>query len=329
MKKPLVSVIVATFNEEKYIVTLLKSLCAQTFKESFEILIVDGNSIDKTKEKVKDFAKKNKQKNVSIHVFDNPKRRAPFAFNIGVKKSRADFFCLVGAHSKLARNWIEESYTSLLHQPKDVMAVGGLWKNESHNTPFTNAICFATGTFWGGGISTYRYAKEAQYVDTVVYGLYRKEVIKKVGLFDTNFLHGQDGEYNLQIRKKGFRLFFNPKIVSWYKVRPNAKAFAKQMYFYGQSRTHMLCKHKELNVKQMFPAGLVLYLAALPFLLLFWSLWWLIPLLIHSLGTILYSLRTPRFFFHLLAVYSIIHYCFGFGMVVAFFKRLAGNKVSG
>lgn len=49
MKQPLISVIMSTYNEEKYIETSLKSLLNQTFRE-FEIIIVDDASTDNTKQ---------------------------------------------------------------------------------------------------------------------------------------------------------------------------------------------------------------------------------------------------------------------------------------
>ena len=49
MKQPLISVIMSTYNEEKYIETSLKSLLNQTFQE-FEIIIVDDASTDNTRQ---------------------------------------------------------------------------------------------------------------------------------------------------------------------------------------------------------------------------------------------------------------------------------------
>ena len=49
MKQPLISVIMSTYNEEKYIETSLKSLLNQTFKD-FEIIIVDDASTDHTRQ---------------------------------------------------------------------------------------------------------------------------------------------------------------------------------------------------------------------------------------------------------------------------------------
>ncbi len=327
--KPHISIIIATFNEEKHIESLLESICDQTFKKSFEIIIVDGNSTDKTKEKVKEFKRKNKIERIKIQLYDNPKRRTPYAFNIGIKESKADYFCIVGAHSQLKKDWVERSYKTIIHQPKDVMAVGGVWKSKSHNTKITESIVYATSNFWGGGISTYRYSKKASYVDTVVYGLYKKSVVKEIGFFDTNFLFGQDGEFNLRIKKKGFRMFFNPKIISYYKVRPTARKFIKQMYAYGESRTHILYKHKMLSIKPFFPLAFAAYICALPFLIIFLSWLLVVPLAIHTIITIVFSFLKPKNSLQNMFVYSIIHYCYGMGMLVALVKRIFGNKISG
>lgn len=49
MDKPLFSVIVPTLNEERILPNLLNSLSNQSFK-NFELIVVDGNSQDKTRD---------------------------------------------------------------------------------------------------------------------------------------------------------------------------------------------------------------------------------------------------------------------------------------
>ena len=51
-----VSVIIPTFNSEKYIAETLKSVMNQTFSD-FEIVVVDGGSVDATEKIVQDFKK--------------------------------------------------------------------------------------------------------------------------------------------------------------------------------------------------------------------------------------------------------------------------------
>ena len=54
MKKPLVSIIIRTKNEERWITSCLNKIFDQNFKD-FEIIIVDNYSKDKTIEKTKQF----------------------------------------------------------------------------------------------------------------------------------------------------------------------------------------------------------------------------------------------------------------------------------
>ena len=66
------SIIIPTLNEEKYIKDCLTSLLVglKNLKE-YEIIVVDGQSTDKTKEIVNFLSKDNK----NIKIFDNPKKQ--------------------------------------------------------------------------------------------------------------------------------------------------------------------------------------------------------------------------------------------------------------
>jgi len=55
--KPLVSVIIPTFNREKLLPKTIDSVINQTY-ENWELLIVDDKSTDDTKKVVMDYAKK-------------------------------------------------------------------------------------------------------------------------------------------------------------------------------------------------------------------------------------------------------------------------------
>jgi len=68
MKTPMISVIIPTLNEGKYIESTLKSLINQDYKGKYEIIVADGMSRDKTVRVAKKFADKVitvKQKGVS------------------------------------------------------------------------------------------------------------------------------------------------------------------------------------------------------------------------------------------------------------------------
>ncbi len=96
MKNKKVSVIITTRNEQKNIEKILKSIKKQTYK-NIEIIIVDNNSNDKTKEIAKKYGK----------VFDRgPERSAQR--NYGAEKSKGDYLLFLDADMELTQNVIKE-----------------------------------------------------------------------------------------------------------------------------------------------------------------------------------------------------------------------------
>ena len=79
-----ISIIMPCRNEEKYIERSLDSIIANDYlKEKLEILVIDGRSIDGTKEILKRY----NDKYPFIKLLDNPKKIQTFATNIGLRKA--------------------------------------------------------------------------------------------------------------------------------------------------------------------------------------------------------------------------------------------------
>lgn len=96
MKKPLVSVIVPTKNSEDFLENCLKSIKQQTYK-NVELIVVDNNSTDRTKEIAEKYTKK---------VYNQgPERSAQR--NFGAKKSKGKYFLFVDSDMELSHEVIE------------------------------------------------------------------------------------------------------------------------------------------------------------------------------------------------------------------------------
>ena len=94
---PLISIITVTYNSHKYLQETLDSLFKQNYK-NFELIIIDGNSTDKTK----NIIKKNK-KNIDYWISENDKGIYD-AFNKGIKLSRGDLIGIVNSDDILKPN---------------------------------------------------------------------------------------------------------------------------------------------------------------------------------------------------------------------------------
>lgn len=108
MKDKLVSIILRSCNEEKWIGACIDAIFKQDYK-NFEVILVDNKSTDQTVKK----AQKNPVKIVSIDEFLPGK-----AINLGIRKSKGDFIVCLSAHcipvndrwlSNLLRNFEDDS----------------------------------------------------------------------------------------------------------------------------------------------------------------------------------------------------------------------------
>ncbi|MCE5214722.1 MAG: glycosyltransferase [Methanobacterium sp.] len=227
---PFLSIIIPTKNEEEFIGKLLESIYTQTYlHDRFEILLFDGISTDSTLKVVEDYMEK-----LDLRIFQNQKIRQVYAWNEGIKKARGDYFILVGAHSYLDNFFLETSvktYQKVKSEESKLAAVGG-----SLNIVFKNRFAKMIKILYSSpyaGVSSFWSKEEQGFKETVVFGLYDKKIVMDVGMFDEDFIIGDDYELNLRLNKNGYRLFSNPDIKSYYFSRSSLKSFLKQSFEYG------------------------------------------------------------------------------------------------
>jgi len=115
-KKKLVSIIIRTKNEERWITPCLESIYNQTYK-NFEIIIVDNNSTDKTVEKAKQFKI---SKIIKIKNFLPGK-----AINLGIKKSKGTYVVILSAHAIPTNSLWLEKFVSSIEENKNFAGVYG------------------------------------------------------------------------------------------------------------------------------------------------------------------------------------------------------------
>ena len=90
-----ISIIIPTYNEAKRLPLLLSDL--STINEGLEIIIVDCNSKDKTK----DIANIYKTK-----LYKSKKKNRGLQLNIGAKKAKGEWFIFVHADSRISPGWL-------------------------------------------------------------------------------------------------------------------------------------------------------------------------------------------------------------------------------
>lgn len=104
--KTKVSVLIAARNEEENIKTLLSSLYGQTFrKDLFEVIIMDDNSEDRTKEIIDTFIDDNKDFNIRVYTSEGKGKKS--AISQALHKAENQLIMVTDADCILNPLWIE------------------------------------------------------------------------------------------------------------------------------------------------------------------------------------------------------------------------------
>ena len=175
---PLVSITITTKNEEKNITACLQSIRNQNFpKNKIEVIVVDNNSTDKTKQIAKRF---------TPYVFNaGPERSAQR--NFGAKKSHGTYYMYLDADMILTPNILKASVKKFEKSKQ----LKGLYMPE---------IVLGSG-YWSRVRRFERSFYNATVIDCV--RMVRKDDFEQVNGFDTNMSGPEDWDFDKKIRNLG------------------------------------------------------------------------------------------------------------------------------
>lgn len=221
----MVSVIVAVLNEENHVDELIRSILAQDIEDSMEVLLIDGMSTDKTRERIIAAAQSCRQPNRQIRCLDNPKRRSPYAFNIGIREARGEFFCLFGAHATYEPNYIRECLSLIRSSPERV-ACGGVIRTLS-NGSFQGDLTVDVLTNPFGSSKTSFRTQGAGTVDNIPFPVIRVSELREAGGYDERLHRNEDNEMNGRLLERGVELRITDRTsASYYPVGTVKKLMA-------------------------------------------------------------------------------------------------------
>ena len=195
----MISIIICTYNREKYIRPLLESIAKNDYPTTdYEIVLVDNNCIDNTREVCEQFTAANPE--VTLRYVVESEQGLSAARNKGIKEAKGDIIIYVDDDALVDSNYIR-IYAEHFAVHPDTMAAGGpiepLYETQepSWMSPYTKALLTAwmnygdqvreypNGRYPGGGNAAYR-----------------KEVFDRVGLFNTEL--GRKGNLLLASEEK-------------------------------------------------------------------------------------------------------------------------------
>ena len=220
-----IDIAIPVFNEELHLEACLDSVLKLAIPRGYStnIFIIDGGSTDKTV----DIAKQFQLKNDNIIILHNEKKIQSCALNLAIEEGDAEYFLRLDAHSYYPTNYL----SACLETAKKTNAdnVGGYAITEPGSSTYGASLVQALTThFFGVGNSSFRVGAEEGEVDTVPYGFFKKDIFKKVGLFNEKLQRAQDYEFNSRIIGQGGTIWFNPDIKFTYKNQASLLGFYKK-----------------------------------------------------------------------------------------------------
>jgi hypothetical protein len=112
-------------------------------------------------------------------------------------------------------------------------------------TPFEQAVARAYVSWFGIGGARFHLGGEPGPADTVYLGVFRREMLERVGGFDEDMRRAQDWELNYRIRQAGGLVWFTPAMRVTYRPRADLRALSKQFFRTGQWRREVTRRHPD------------------------------------------------------------------------------------
>ena len=330
MECPFVSVVVGFRNEERYIEECIESLLRLDYpQDSYEIIIVDGMSTDRTRELVQKYP---------VRFLLNERKNVAAARNLGVQNSMGDFVAFTDGDCKADPLWLKTLVTEMKNAPEDVACVGGPNLIFDTDPVFGRVVGHAQETFLGsGGSAQSKNSLKKHYVSSLpnCNAMYKKNTIIEAGYFDERFVVGQDGDLNYRINKKGYKFLYIPEAIVLHHRRGTLKSFSVRMFKYGMWMGELFKKHGEF----------VRWYAILPSVAILFSVFSLIispvyttPIIVLLLMGILYLILVfiasiqvifkmkSKYGLYALVVIPVQHITYGMGFLYSFANSLCKSK---
>ena len=329
---PGVSYVMPVLNEVTEVRAAVVSLLEQDYEGPFEVILALGPSIDGTNELVAEMSAADPR----VRAIENPVGSTPAGLNVAIRASVHPVVIRVDAHSVLPSDYTRIAVRVLLESGAD--NVGGIMRAEGR-TPFERAVALAYGSRVGLGGTPHHVGGKAGPAETAYLGVFRRDRLFEVGLFDEGIKRGQDWELNRRLRQTGGTVWFTPELVVTYRPRPSLRRLVRQFVATGLWRGELARRFPANNGLRYFVppamvaamalgilAGLVGVIGAVLGSPVAWAvLGFVVPavyLLFVVLGAVLVARRSGlSTMLWLIVVLPCIHVGWGIGFIIGFLTR--------
>jgi peptidoglycan-N-acetylglucosamine deacetylase len=234
--RPMVSVVVPAYNEEKVIVRTIECLLASDYDE-FEIIVVDDGSLDETYKTVRDRFTGNDR----VAVFTKENGGKAEALNFGWRKAKGEVIIALDADT----HFDPQTIGALAHRFADetIGAIAGNAKvgNRINIVTKWQALEYVTSQNFD------RRAFSTLNCITVVpgsVGAWRRSVLVEAGGFSTDTL-AEDQDLTILVRKLGYSIGYEERAIGLTEAPDSLRNLAKQRFRWSFGTLQCMWKHKD------------------------------------------------------------------------------------
>jgi succinoglycan biosynthesis protein ExoA len=325
---PFITIVIPVRNEERFIRETVIQILQQDYpREKFEIIVADGLSSDATRDIVGELCRQHEQ----VRLISNPGQLPSSGRNVGFRNGKGDLFLVIDGHCLVEnRNMLKDMVAAFAGS-----GAACLGRPQPFYVPdqptWQKAIAMARSSRLGHSSNSLIHSKFEGMIDPTSVGCaYKREVFAKIGYVDESFDACEDVEFNYRIKEAGFKSYFSYKIAVTYFPRENISGLWKQLVRYGEGRARFMMKHtRTLNIDMLLPVLFTLGVSA-GWILGFWHwlfFWlWILAVGIYVGIVIVVSVFLRKtepfsFIFKLSAVFFVVHFSLGFGIIKCFLKK--------
>ena len=236
---PDVSYVVIAYNEAPAIVSCLSAITAQEGDSSYEIIVVDDCSVDRTAELVLEFAS-HRPEVVLIRHERNLGRGA--ARSTGVAAARAELIAMVDADIVLPINWLDRCRRALLKSALD--AVGGIAVPDG-DVAYVHRIFSLTPKVTSMSTQV-----------TGSNGLYRRKVFDLVSI-DPSLIEGEDVALNFAMREAGLQCISIADLLVEHCESKDFLGSMKWLYQSGKGASRQLATYGKVRTPDIASGGMI------------------------------------------------------------------------
>lgn len=180
--RPLVSVVVPTFNHEKYVLECIESILSQDYP-NIELIVINDGSTDGTDEKLRGYLKEH---HGAFTYISKVNEGVGTTMNKGLGMAEGEYFCEVCSDDTLVPGSITKR-VAYLEEHSEVEAVFGSIESMDKDGLLVDIPSDGRKAGFDSSVHTFEDFVKARVSFTFHAGMSRTEVLRRVGGFDEDF----------------------------------------------------------------------------------------------------------------------------------------------